>query len=82
MNLDEAISHCLTVSKKCSGQCSIDHIQLAKWLAELRSYRKLANDFKSFLNLNGINRDNFTADAKTLIQIIGEIAQLVRAQHS
>lgn len=45
MNLDEAISHCLTVSKECSGQCSIDHIQLAKWLAELRSYRKLANDF-------------------------------------
>lgn len=68
MNLDEAIVHCLTVSKKCSGQCSIDHIQLAKWLAELRSYRKLANDFKSFLNLNGINRDNFTAEEKIMLK--------------
>lgn len=68
MNLDEAISHCLTVSKECSGQCSIDHIQLAKWLAELRSYRKLANDFKGFLNLNGINRDNFTAEEKIMLR--------------
>lgn len=68
MNLDEAISHCLMVSKKCSGQCSIDHIQLAKWLAELRSYRKLADNFRSFLNLNGINRDNFTAEEKIMLK--------------
>lgn len=67
MNLDEAIIHCLSVSKRCSGQCSMDHIQLAKWLAELRSYRKLANDFKKFLNLDGINRDNFTKEEKDLL---------------
>lgn len=36
MNLDEAITHCLSVSKRCSGQCSMDHIQLAKWLADLK----------------------------------------------
>lgn len=68
MNLDEAISHCLIVSKKCSGQCSVDHIQLAKWLAELRSYRKLAGDFKSFLNLNASNKDNFTDTEKIMLK--------------
>lgn len=60
MNLDEAIKHCLEVSKECSGQCSIDHFQLAKWLSELRTYRELAISFSRFLNLDGINKNNFT----------------------
>lgn len=67
MNLNEAILHCLNISKKCSGQCSIDHIQLAKWLAELRFYRKLADDFATFLSLNGINRDNFTTEERDIL---------------
>lgn len=68
MNLNEAIIHCLRISRECSAECSTDHIQLAKWLAELRSYRKLAEDLKGFLNLNGINRDNFTDGEKIILK--------------
>ena len=60
MNLNEAIEHCLNKSKECTGPCSIDHFQLAEWLSELRAYRKLAIEFSKFLNLDGINKNNFS----------------------
>jgi len=41
MTLDEAIEHCEEVANQCSNkECSNDHIQLAKWLKELRNYKK------------------------------------------
>ena len=58
MNLDEAILHCNEVANKAceehNGLCASQHLQLAKWLQELKAYRKLADDFKKFLNLNYI----------------------------
>jgi hypothetical protein len=45
MTLDEAIQHAKEVgmkmcSKKDTCNCGIEHLQLAKWLEELKSYRK------------------------------------------
>lgn len=58
MNLDEAIKHCNEVANKAckehNGLCATQHLQLAKWLRELKAYRKLADDFKKFLNLDYI----------------------------
>lgn len=41
MTLDEAIKHCEEVSKECKNtECSLDHLQLAAWLKELKEYRE------------------------------------------
>jgi len=40
MDIDEAINHCYDVANTCKNeQCSFDHIQLAKWLEELKELR-------------------------------------------
>lgn len=45
MNIQEAIQHCEDVAKKCCGnECSIDHLQLQKWLVELVMYKKIYGD--------------------------------------
>ena len=46
MTLDEAIKHCYEVanSTPCNAwekECNDDHLQLAKWLEELKIYRSL-----------------------------------------
>jgi len=41
MTLDEAINHCEEVSKECKNtECSLDHLQLAAWLKELKQGRE------------------------------------------
>lgn len=40
MSIDEAIKHCQEVSYSCNNKgCSLEHIQLANWLIELKYYR-------------------------------------------
>jgi len=39
MNLSDAIRHAEKVAKGCGGECSSDHIQLARWLSELEHSR-------------------------------------------
>lgn len=40
MTLDEAIQHAKEVSAQCTNQeCSLEHMQLAKWLEELKQRR-------------------------------------------
>jgi hypothetical protein len=51
MTLEEAIKHCLEVAKETDcKECSEEHKQLAKWLEELKQYKKM-----KFLNAE-INR--------------------------
>lgn len=41
MTLDEAIKHCYEEASKIPlCDCSKEHIQLAQWLEELKTYRK------------------------------------------
>lgn len=43
MTLDEAIIHCMeeyTKKKDSNCECAEEHLQLAKWLSELRQLRK------------------------------------------
>ena len=42
MTLDEAIQYCYDVvnTNKVCGECAKEHLQLAKWLEELKGYRK------------------------------------------
>lgn len=45
MTLDEAIIHCMkeyTKEKDSNCECAEEHLQLAKWLSELRQLRKEA----------------------------------------
>lgn len=44
--LDEAIAHCYEVSKKkdICKECADEHLQLAKWLKELKTLRQEKND--------------------------------------
>ncbi|NJO18658.1 MAG: hypothetical protein HC877_23910 [Thioploca sp.] len=47
MTLDEAIEHAEEVSSQCSIEdqlCSQNHIQLARWLRELKKYREIYGD--------------------------------------
>ena len=49
MTLDEAIQHCYDVGNKnkvCDAECAKEHLQLAKWLEELKGYRKSLNTKK------------------------------------
>ena len=42
MTLEEAIAHCEDVSRSCSdGKCSLEHLQLKRWLEELKERRGL-----------------------------------------
>lgn len=45
MTLNQAIAHATRVSKRegSNSQCQCEHARLAKWLRELKSYRKLAS---------------------------------------
>ena len=40
MTLDQAIKHCEEKAECKDGACSTEHAQLAKWLKELKYYRK------------------------------------------
>jgi hypothetical protein len=41
MTLDDAIQHAKEVASQCSNQeCSLEHMQLAKWLEELKQRRE------------------------------------------
>lgn len=41
MTIDEAIAYCADVIEECKNtRCTFDHIQLKKWLIELKMYRK------------------------------------------
>lgn len=44
--LNEAIKHCRQVASKCdvSVECRAEHSQLAKWLTELKRFRKITTD--------------------------------------
>lgn len=42
MEIDEAITHCKDVSKRCD-ECGKEHLQLAAWLMELKDLRKKDN---------------------------------------
>ena len=41
MTLEEAIDHCEEVAKKECGKCAEEHLQLAKWLKELKERRTI-----------------------------------------
>ena len=50
MTLDEAIAHAKDVGAKMILQCDThlcgeEHLQLAKWLEELKKYRKIYGSF-------------------------------------
>lgn len=55
MTLDEAIEHARDVGLKmaCNSktyECGKEHLQLAKWLEELRELRKRLNGVNSYSN--------------------------------
>lgn len=40
MTLEEAIKHCYEVAEEKCDECGKEHLQLAKWLEELRTFKK------------------------------------------
>ena len=56
MKIDEAIQHCYDVANKGCDECAEEHLQLAKWLEELKRHRKFRvnKDIKNpFANISG-----------------------------
>ena len=47
MTLEEAIDHCEEVAKIECGECAEEHLQLAKWLKELKERRSFDTDLIS-----------------------------------
>lgn len=47
MTLEEAIDHCEEVAKIECGKCAEEHLQLAKWLKELKERRSFDTDLIS-----------------------------------
>lgn len=39
MTLDDAIKHCYEVAERKCDDCGKEHLQLAKWLEELKNYK-------------------------------------------
>lgn len=55
MTIEEAIRHCRDVADRCKdGKCRLEHLQLKKWLEELKERREnderndLGNEFDQF----------------------------------
>lgn len=49
MTLDEAIIHAKEVSNTlCNSACGIEHMQLAKWLEELRILKSALNEILAY----------------------------------
>lgn len=80
--LNEAIKHYKQITNKCNinAECKEEHLQLAKWLIELKRFRmiiankleiysKLRNDVIDFVERN-IVRDDKSADSDYKISII------------
>ena len=44
MTVDEAIQHCYDVANKLCDECGEEHLQLAKWLEELKFIRQWKSD--------------------------------------
>lgn len=62
MTLDEAIRHCLNVSKQCDNiDCALDHKQLADWLIDLKNLTK--NGYSHFCKELDKNIHDFTVAA-------------------
>lgn len=77
MTIDEAIKHCLDVARgKCKSvdvgtveeiYCGEQHLQLAEWLEELKTYRETISSIKlvlnayrqAFVNIRAEIRDTF-----------------------
>ncbi|MGN0592859.1 MAG: hypothetical protein ACI4JQ_06410 [Ruminococcus sp.] len=56
MTIEEAIQHCYDVANKVCDECAEEHLQLAKWLEELKRHRqfRVNKDIKNPLaNLSG-----------------------------
>jgi len=39
MTLEQAIQHCEDQAARCSGECATEHLQLSRWLRELKENR-------------------------------------------
>lgn len=46
MSLDEAIWHCQERAEEDCSECAREHLQLAEWLGELKSYKDLEEQGK------------------------------------
>jgi len=44
INIDDAINHCEEVAENRCDECGREHTQLAIWLRELKSLRKILED--------------------------------------
>ena len=47
ITIDEAIEHCYEVADKKCDDCGKEHLQLAKWLEELKESREIINRQKA-----------------------------------
>ncbi len=47
INIDEAIKHCYEVADRKCDDCGKEHLQLAKWLEELKASRETINHQKA-----------------------------------
>ena len=51
MTVDEAIQHCYDVANKLCDECGEEHLQLAKWLEELKRMKQENAELKRLLKL-------------------------------
>ena len=51
MTVDEAIQHCYDVANKLCDECGEEHLQLAKWLEELKRIKQENAELKRLLKL-------------------------------
>ena len=51
MTVDEAIQHCYDVANKLCDECGEEHLQLAKWLEELKRMKQENTKLKRLLKL-------------------------------
>ena len=51
MTVDEAIQHCYDVANKLCDECGEEHLQLAKWLEELKRIKQENTKLKRLLKL-------------------------------
>jgi hypothetical protein len=68
MTLDEAIEHCCEKaaelkSRGCS-ECSLDHMQLAEWLSELKAWRTSMENVKKAIAERDKSEYNISGDKR------------------
>lgn len=79
ITIDEAITHCYEVADRKCDDCGKEHLQLAKWLEELKESREIINRQKAEIErLQDYNENLQTANTALSNEILDSKSEAIK----